>query len=163
MMLAREKMFVLNLTYGTAASRRVPSGYLLRLVNRKPPLDMSSQSTTVSMPENRTHPAVFIIVRLFLRRSSIGDAIDLGFESRPDEWLDFLVLTSRLVSFHIPDVLQLLQERINSRVAPKISKSISDRESVHTERQPVHSRWTILAGPAERDCTCHRSVDGSRK
>src|SRR6266700_1829109 len=102
MMLAREKMFVLNLTYGTAASRRVPSGYLLRLVNRKPPL-------------------------------------------------------------HIPDVLQLLQERINSRVAPKISKSISDRESVHTERQPVHSRWTILAGPAERDCTCHRSVDGSRK
>src|SRR5579864_4309469 len=163
MMLAWENMFVLNLAYGTAASMRVPSGYSFRLVYRKPPLDTSSQSTTTSTPENRMHPDVFIAVRLFLRRSSMGDAIDFGFASRPDKLPSFFVRTSRLISFHIPEELQFLQGRISSRVAPKTSKSISERESVHTEWHPLHSRWTILAGPEARNCTCQRSADGSRK
>src|SRR6202051_786612 len=72
-MLDMQNMLVLDLVYGTEASTRVPSGYSLWLVNRKPSLEMSSQATTNFTPENRSQPTFFIVIRLFFRRSSMGD------------------------------------------------------------------------------------------
>src|SRR5216683_5165660 len=139
MMPASVKMLLLDLVYGTAASTRIPWGYSLLLVNRKPPLEMSSQATTTSMPECRMHADFFIAIRLFLRRSAIGDAATVGFGSCPGELPGFFSTASRTISFQVSDELQLSQERVNSRVAPKISNSISERESVCTEWQLLHS------------------------
>src|ERR1700674_2444052 len=113
---AGENMFVLNLVYATAVSTRVPSGYSLRLVNRKPPLDMSSHATTSSTPENRIHATIFIAVRRFLRRSSIGDAIDPESRSCSGELIGFCSNFSRPVSLHSVVELQFLQRRVNSCV-----------------------------------------------
>src|SRR5580700_11948247 len=74
-----QNMLLLDLVYGTEASTRVPSGYSLWLVNRKPSLEMSSQATTTSTPENRMQATFFIAIRLFFRRSSMGDTTDRKF------------------------------------------------------------------------------------
>ena len=73
-------MLVPDFAYGTAVSMRVPFGNSFRPVNRKPPLEMSSQVTTNSRPEKRMQAVIFIPARRFLRRSSIGEATGGGAE-----------------------------------------------------------------------------------
>src|SRR5579863_6269736 len=74
------KILVPDFAYGTAVSMRVPFGNSFRPVNRKPPLEMSSQVTTNSRPEKRMQAVIFIPARRFLRRSSIGEATGDGAE-----------------------------------------------------------------------------------
>src|SRR5580658_9075572 len=74
MMVEGVKMLVPDFAYGTAVSMRVPFGNSFRPVNRKPPLEMSSQVKTNSRPEKRMQAVIFIPARRFLRRSSTGEA-----------------------------------------------------------------------------------------
>ena len=163
-MAAGINMLVLNLVYGAAASTRVPLGYSLRLVNRKPPLEISSQGTTTSCPEYRTHANAFIPARLFLRRSSRGDAAPPEFGFRlfggPAE---FFSIASRPVSLQAMNELQIAQERLSSRPARKSSNSISESERAHTVWQPLHSRRIVFGDSAAGNLMCHGLTVGSRK
>ena len=163
-MAAGINMLVLNLVYGAAASTRVPLRYSLRLVNRKPPLEISSQATTTSSPEYRMQATAFIPARLFLRRSSRGDAAAPGFGFRLGSAPPGLFsVISRLVSLQAMNELQIPQERLSSFRAWKISNSISDSESAHTVWQPLHSRWTVFGDSAAGNWMCHGLTVGSRK
>src|SRR5882672_5704374 len=116
-MLARENILLLDLVYGTETSTRVPSRYSLWPMNRNPPLEISSQATMSSSPEYRTQAVIFILVRLFLRRSSACESVEGGFGFCSGGFPSCFFAASRLLSLQALVELQILQERISSALA----------------------------------------------
>src|SRR5579871_3570100 len=98
-------------------------------MNRKPPLETSSQVTMTSTPAHRMHAGAFMGMRLDLRRSSMagsiaGESVAFGVGG---------LMSTPFASRHICDDLHFSQGRVRSRVASNISQSIPDRKNEDME------------------------------